>query len=38
VASKTKRQALDDFMARLLSSPVKDYIASIVLFGSVLVG
>jgi predicted nucleotidyltransferase len=33
VALRTKRQALDDFTARLL-----DYIARIVLFGSVLDG
>lgn len=38
MASKTKWQALDDFTARLLSSPVKDDIARIVLFGSVLDG
>ena len=31
MTSKTKRQALNDFTARLLSSPVKDYVASIVL-------
>lgn len=34
----TKQKALDDFTARLLSSPVKDYIARIILFGSVLDG
>lgn len=38
MASETKRQALDDFTARLLSSPVNDHIARIVLFGSVLDG
>ncbi len=38
MASETKRQALDDFTARLLSGPLKDYIARIVLFGSVLDG
>lgn len=35
MASQAKQQALDDFMTRLLSSPVKDYIARIILFGSV---
>jgi len=38
LASKTKQQALDDFTTRLLSSPVKDHIARIILFGSVLDG
>jgi predicted nucleotidyltransferase len=38
VSAKTKGQALDDFTARLLSSPMKDHIARIVLFGSVLDG
>jgi uncharacterized protein (UPF0332 family)/predicted nucleotidyltransferase len=32
----TKRKALDDFTARLLQSSMKDHIARIVLFGSVL--
>jgi hypothetical protein len=32
VTSKTKRQALNDFTAGLLSGPVQDYVASIVLF------
>jgi predicted nucleotidyltransferase len=32
----TKQKALDDFTARLLQSPMKDHIARIVLFGSVL--
>jgi predicted nucleotidyltransferase len=35
VVSKTKQQALDDFTARLLSSPAKNHIARIILFGSV---
>ena len=34
----TKQKALDDFTARLLQSPMKDHIACIVLFGSVLDG
>lgn len=34
----TKQKALDDFTARLLSGPMKDYIARIILFGSVLDG
>lgn len=38
MASETKQQALDDFTARLLSSPVRDHVARIVLFGSVLDG
>ncbi len=38
MASETKRQALDDFTARLLSSSVKDHSVCIVLFGSGLDG
>jgi uncharacterized protein (UPF0332 family)/predicted nucleotidyltransferase len=34
----TKQKALDDFTARLLQSSMKDYIARIILFGSVLDG
>lgn len=35
MVSRTKQQALDDFMARLLASPAKDQIARVILFGSV---